>query len=843
MTEDITSLQIQIIYDKVEQAEKKLNTLTATGKKAEKGMKDQKGAAASLMGTIGKLALAYLSVNRAIAGFQAVIQTTREFEILRAQVTTATGSVENMEKAWRALLKFAATTPFELDESVKGFTRMINYGLAPSERAMRSFGDTAAAMGYGLIDLTESVAKATAGEYEPLRKFAITAKRDGDEVTFAFRGVKTTVKNSIEEIQKYFVELGEKNFAGAMEERMKTLDGKLSMLSDSWNQFKYNLGTSTGIAQAFGDVLLDLAGNLDKLSQYVSGGQLEKEMEIAQNGWGELGQTIAENLAKAVRDMEYLAKEADPNGEIFAGSWKDAFDTLPIALKAALDMGVAYLDWFVETGIAKADKFAAGFAIKLKTALTAADLTGRKFLSMGGDDVVKARFLEREKAAKQELLDFAKAYTMEETTVNDRLTEQLDTITAQYDAQKAKTAELRAQQLLIRNYDLASSNFTPGAMVLPDKPGGMTIADALQTTAPINPNAAVAIGDPSGSKPKKPKGGGGGGDGIGGMSENEMEKILSTQEDLISNSYQNRIDLIRSKTQEGSEYQMNLELAVTQQFEEEQRQRIEALMQQPEMMREAFAMEEQLIKDSYERRKEIILSATETTEEQKQKLLDQAAARYRSEEATRLVEYWQLQEKTMGDAMGNLAEISQAFGKKGFAAYKAFAMAQAAIAAPQAILQAYLGGLQWGGGNPAVATVFASIAAAATGVQIAAIASQEYSGAYATGGLIPPGKVGLVGEAGPELVKGPAMVTSAQATWDRRGADQTPAASNIEIRIINNSGENLTGQGTRRMEGNKELLEFIIQKASDAVANNISKGGTGVSRAIESTYNLGRGRR
>jgi len=39
-----------------------------------------------------------------------------------------------------------------------------------------------------------------------------------------------------------------------------------------------------------------------------------------------------------------------------------------------------------------------------------------------------------------------------------------------------------------------------------------------------------------------------------------------------------------------------------------------------------------------------------------------------------------------------------------------------------------------------------------------------FAGAFATGGMIPPGRFGIVGEAGPELVTGPAGVTPLQAT-------------------------------------------------------------------------------
>jgi hypothetical protein len=234
------------------------------------------------------------------------------------------------------------------------------------------------------------------------------------------------------------------------------------------------------------------------------------------------------------------------------------------------------------------------------------------------------------------------------------------------------------------------------------------------------------------------------------------------------------------------------------------------------------------------------LNATELTEEEKKRMLEESNRRQAASHLDQLVEEWSDAEKIVGGGLQNLAEVSKSFGKRGFAAYKAFSMAEATITGIRATLSAFADGNKWGG--PIVGAAFAATAAAASGAQIASIAKQEYAGAYAIGGAIPAGKVGLVGEAGPELVKGPAMVTSAQSTWDRRGGAQSEGGgSNVEITIINNTGEKVTE--TSKRDGNKEMIQFVIGQAADRVAGDIKKGGTGVAKAIESTYNLGRGRR
>ena len=99
----------------------------------------------------------------------------------------------------------------------------------------------------------------------------------------------------------------------------------------------------------------------------------------------------------------------------------------------------------------------------------------------------------------------------------------------------------------------------------------------------------------------------------------------------------------------------------------------------------------------------------------------------------------------------------------------------------------------------------------------------------------------MVGENGPELVQGPAMVTSAQATWDRGGSNFATPQNNVHVNIINASGEKVTEN--RRQDGDKQMIEFVIGQVRQGMAKDIAKGGTPLSKSIEGTYNLSRGRR
>ena len=179
-----------------------------------------------------------------------VIAAQRQFDVLFASLKTMTGGADQAGVAWERLVAFAAQTPYSLEQAVQGFTKLKALGLDPSERAMMSYGNTAAAMGKDLSQMIEAVADASIGEFERLKEFGIKAKVQGDDVALTFQGVTTKIKNNADEITNYLIKIGEVQFGGAMSERMKTLDGDISNLEDSLQALYLSVSQS-----GFGDVI------------------------------------------------------------------------------------------------------------------------------------------------------------------------------------------------------------------------------------------------------------------------------------------------------------------------------------------------------------------------------------------------------------------------------------------------------------------------------------------------------------------------------------------------------------------------------------------------------------
>jgi hypothetical protein len=243
-----------------------------------------------------------LPVLIAIAGIKKMLDVQREFDIMNAGLITATKSAENARIAFDAISDFARNTPYDLQQAVDGFTKLVNLGLDPSERALMSYGNTASALGKDLNQMIEAVADASTGEFERLKEFGIKARKEGDSVSLTFQGVTTTIGNSAAEIEQYLIGIGENQFAGAMAERMKTLDGALANSADSWNGLWRQINESTSFGENAAAVVNIIAESLDDLSAAIASGELDAYFVALASKFDGFEQDVS-NLVQSIRSM------------------------------------------------------------------------------------------------------------------------------------------------------------------------------------------------------------------------------------------------------------------------------------------------------------------------------------------------------------------------------------------------------------------------------------------------------------------------------------------------------------------------------------------------------------
>lgn len=218
-----------------------LEGVNKTGKTFGKVQKDLH----SMEGQIGSLTKLAGGLVAAL-GFQRIasstINTIRTFEDLGATLVTVQGSAHAAAQAMDMIREFTAGTTFQLDEVSNAFITFRNAGLNPTKDMMTDLGNIAAGMGVRFDTVAQAVFNATTGEFEMLKRLGIKVKKEGDNITAIFRGVETEMKFNTENILAYLQEIGEDEFAGALEARAKTLTGAFSNLQDQVAEFQVAIG-------------------------------------------------------------------------------------------------------------------------------------------------------------------------------------------------------------------------------------------------------------------------------------------------------------------------------------------------------------------------------------------------------------------------------------------------------------------------------------------------------------------------------------------------------------------------------------------------------------------------
>ncbi|UYA98775.1 tail length tape-measure protein [Xanthomonas phage vB_Xar_IVIA-DoCa6] len=822
MATDVASLAIKIESLQVQQADSRLKGLASSGGTAEKATSGLMGAFTKLLGPLAAAVSVMGTLNK-------LMDVQRQFDVLNAGLITATGSSEKAAIAFDALREFAQNTPYDLNQAVEGFTKLVNLGLDPSEKALMSYGNTASAMGKDLNQMIEAVADAATGEFERLKEFGIKAKQNGDQVSLTFRGVTTSIGNNAAEIEKYLTDLGENEFAGAMETRMDSLDGAVANLGDTWDQLWLTISQS-GIGDAIEASVRTATDALQELTDMIASGQMEALLKSQTVQWEAWGKDIEESIDIVTQFIKDNFGEWEDEGQSVVDFLIDAFKQLPTNLRAMVQILTV--------------EFASGFD---------RIIAGAEFWR----DTMKAIFSDTT------IADAGRKWVSEQQRISQVRLDSISGIMDERDASlKASEDQLAAAKKLREEYDAAQeakrkanagndrlAQFRIGA----DKPKTASsgvdkdaaraqkqreqefqrVKDALQTEEEairssyekrksiIEANTKVGteertklMGRLDAERDNELKK-------LGAYGNSELEQLrqsLLKQEDAIKESYDRRMEMIRANTEEGSKARAELEAQVLRDRDKALADTERQRQSERDSLYNSLLTEEEALKQSYERKKQLILESESVTELERQDLLRRLQKQFQDEQAQ--MENQRIQTQLQGaaamfDGLAGLAkgyagEQSKAY-KVLFAVSKAFSVAQAAMSISTGLAKAQELGF------PANLAEMARVAATGASI-ISQINGAQFAGAYDQGGQIPAGKVGIVGEYGPELVKGPASVRGRELSsrsYPDGGGQQAPAAPPVvNVRNINVLDPNLVGDYLGTDEGEKLIMNVVNRNKS-----------------------------
>lgn len=754
----------------------------ATSDRLDNLSKSAKVAGAAVTGLAAAVAAA------AYKAAQELVESQRQLDKMSASLKTLTGSTQGAKQALSILQDFARDTPYGLEQAVEGFRKLVALGLTPSEEALRSYGNTASAMGKDLNQMIEAVADASTFEFERLKEFGIKAKQNQSDIEFTFQGTTTVVKKNAADIEQYLLNIGNVNFAGAMADQANTLNGAIASAEDSWSQLEMTLATGLDVG-SLAEPLRYIDDLIQEINAQVASGEFVAEMRM----WGDMA--------------------SDVGGAIEA-SFDAAFGMVADALNA-LNSAWTYTS---ESITGSGEETASTIA---ESAADALDFIAQEFTAMerffedmvkGAQDagrLVKAALTPGESVAEAKNLNFQLALAMDTQRGVADLTRK--SFREQVEAQEDLIALKRAA------YDIdkeAAKAEGLGKFKVSGKDSGSTgdSADkAAKKSADAFERQKKAAEDFYYQSIH--------------LNDDVFQKIQANQEEQLTKLqefYSNR--LLSDQQYETAKTQIMLEADTARQAELDKREK-ERLEKQ--FSADAYVAQMQALAEGefaeLDRQYEVKLQ--KLNDFHAQGLIDEET--YQQTLSAMDESYSLDRAKATAAAFGNIASnIGSALGEAS-TAYKAFAIAQATIATYTSAVEAYKSTAAIPVVGPYLAPVAAAAAVAAGLANVGKIRS-----AREQGGNLAAGQISTIAERGKPEVIMPASASRVRTAEQMRQimGENDAKSGGDNVTIVNNTTGRIDSAATERDDEGR--LRIII---SETVSSALLDSNSAISKSRRAT--------
>lgn len=818
--------------------------MTADTKKFESGVKQAadaadkagKQAGGSFAGVQGafdratasakKMAVAFAGAFASVSAVKNIASAMTSTEQAISKLSAATADLSSARALFEDLNGLSREIPQSFDDITDAAVALNKAGIAPTHSALKSLAALAIGTNSSLAGVTSAISSAALGRTQGLKQLGIVAKDVGDGLEVTFRGVTEKIGKSGDDITAYVAKIADSNFAQTLAVQMDGLTGAQKRLGEAWGDFWRQVAES-GVGDLIKDAMNLATKAVDGLTAALD----------------------TETFRKIISQISYFFQQfGDYCSDIFEGigkAWGGVCDFLvDVGGDACHDLGVQFSDLFglVATGL---KMFTSSFA-----------LVGKRLGSIGeyiGDSLSKN--------TRDVMIDES-----ERLDLKKKLTD------------AGRITELEAEKLTIqglrKEYGLMGESWKKNREEIEKRHAGINGANALEqhykrmgetekefqekiedfvtgmAKAQIeaekraeklkrDKNSEIKFGEP-------PKGETGTGTGTGksGGAKVAESKINTAALDALKRQLQAAEDARKDAwTREEEEYASRLAvldefhnngILKEQEFGDLHAQVVEAHNTKITELMDAHYAEER--EKRIEQQKQL-----EEIEKEFGFGTDTAISAF-GDKLNKFGISWESFLTGMGDqskmtmsqiagvyAKGSAA-VSSYFGslasgldessteyKALFALQKGFAIASSTMSVISGAAEAFKLGFPQG------LVVMAQVLAQGMAL-VGQIKSVNFSGAYDKGGVIPSGSVGLVGEYGPELIQGPATVTSRKDT-----ADALKKSGNITVNVIEDASRAGTVAKEKTDEG--EIINIVVA--------NIRSGG-GVSDAIGTAYGLSR---
>lgn len=763
----------------------KLNT-TDYNKKLQKMKKDTKRDTKSIGSSFSSMASAWKAALVGIASASLVSSVKKELEATERSVAgfiSSFGGVDEARAQFEMLQQAARDTIQPFDSLQTAAMNLKRNGVQPTADMLKTFSQIAYGTGQSLDTVTNAFTSSMQGRYKALNQLGITAQDQGSKLTLTYKGVTTTIDKSAESLHKYFEIVGKEN-EGVLDYLQSGMTGALNHLDNAWGDFIRSIGES-GLGDLIVKIVRDVATAMDGITAWINKNSpyIRGFFQGLIEGWDAVYQGVKSALDTA---YDYIS---------------DFFDDSEKESKTGLSNIGMFLSNFFEFARAGFLKYVAKPAAEAWIALKGGFRGASEWLA----ELAYTGDFDKAADAYNDVINETSDEMLENTRIMNRA------IDLQFDEIEKKTQRIKDE--LKKNPVQAPTVPTFKALSLGGSSGGSRGARAeadnwAKYYDKVKDLAKNGLSDLRKLEARH-------NEQLAELDEEFKKSRLATESEylnakkIINDEYMRQYQDIQKQAQE---FLKDIYDDDVVNLQDTYRAKLEQLAQYHD---ESLVSEEDYLKAREKLYTDYTAELNKIEKKSKGSVL--------SEDDVENLEHFHDAMDSMSDAFSNLTQglnESSASYKALFTIQKSFAVASATVKAALAWMTALSESKTW---YEALANY-----AAAISLTTSIISQLKSVSMHDKGGYIKGGQLGIVGEYGPEIVRGPASVTSRKDTAAM--ARSSMGGSSVTVNLYEDRAKAGQVEQSSTQDGEQIINIFV---------SNIRKGGQ-IAQTMESTYALRR---
>ena len=763
----------------------KLNT-TDYNKKLQKMKKDTKRDTKSIGSSFSTMASAWKAALVGIASASLVSSVKKELEATERSVAgfiSSFGGVDQARAQFEMLQQAARDTIQPFDSLQTAAMNLKRNGVQPTADMLKTFSQIAYGTGQSLDTVTNAFTSSMQGRYKALNQLGITAQDQGSKLALTYKGVTTTIDKSAESLHKYFESVGKEN-EGVLDYLQNGMTGALNHLDNAWGDFIRSIGES-GLGDLIVKIVRDVATAMDGITAWINKNSpyIRGFFQGLIEGWDAVYQGVKSALDTA---YDYIS---------------DFFDDSEKESKTGLSNIGIFLSNFFEFARAGFLKYVAKPAAEAWIALKGGFRGASEWLA----ELAYTGDFDKAADAYNDVINETSDEMLENTRIINRA------IDLQFDEIEKKTQRIKDE--LKKNPVQAPTVPTFKTLSLGGSSGGSKGARAeadnwAKYYDKVKDLAKNGLSDLRKLEARH-------NEQLAELDEEFKKSRLATESEylnakkIINDEYMRQYQDIQKQAQE---FLKDIYDDDVVNLQDTYRAKLEQLSQYHD---ESLVSEEDYLKAREKLYTDYTAELNKIEKENRGSVL--------SKDDVENLEHFHDAMDSMSDAFSNLTQglnESSASYKALFTIQKSFAVASATVKAALAWMTALSESKTW---YEALANY-----AAAISLTTSIISQLKSVSMHDKGGYIKGGQLGIVGEYGPEIVRGPASVTSRKDTAAMARASM--GGSSVTVNLYEDRAKAGQVEQSSTQDGEQIINIFV---------SNIRKGGQ-IAQTMESTYALRR---